>query len=139
MALHELFILTTINCNATHKERMTLKKKYINSLFIALSIYVFIQSTFFAEKIAFLIYYLAPPKINGIPVSFSPYHLVPYFNLVLYCGASISGLLFYLGVEPFITLQMKNRRIVGSALTIIITPAYFLLLFTIFSAIQHLL
>ncbi len=134
-----IIILITINCNAIQKARMTLKKKFKNILFIALSIYLFIQSTFFVGKIAFLIYCLAPPKINGIPESFSPYHLVSYFNIVLYCGVSLSGILFYLGAEPFVTLQMKNRRIIGIALTIIITPVYFILLFTIFSGIQHLL
>ena len=116
---------------------MQLKKEYKNILFVVLSIYFFIQSTFFMDKIALFLYYLSPPQINGIPVSFSPYHLLPYFNLVLYCGVSISGILFFLGAEPLVTLRMEKRKIKGIALTIIIMPAYFILLFTIFSGLQH--
>ena len=116
---------------------MVHKSKFINILFFILSIYFFFQSTFFAGNIAFLAYYLWPPKSNGIPASFSPYLLIPYFNFALYCGLSISGILFCLSAEPFMTRLFKHRRIISVPLTIIFTPIFFILLYALFTVAQY--
>jgi hypothetical protein len=106
---------------------------------LILSIYVFIQSTFFGGTIAHFLYFLTPPKVNGIQLSFSPYHLIPYFNIVLYAGLTVSGMLFCLASEPFIARRVKNKRIISIPISIIIVPFYFIVIYIITACVKNLL
>jgi hypothetical protein len=107
--------------------------------YLILSIYVFLQSTFFGGTIAHFLYFFAPPKVSGIQLSFSPYHLIPYFNFVLYAGLTVSGILFCLASEPFIARRMKYTRIISIPASIIILPFYFIVIYISFTCVKNLL
>jgi hypothetical protein len=106
-------------------------KKYLSVLFLAFSIYCFIQSTFFFGSVAQYLYFLFPPRNNGIPLSFSPYQLIPYCNWVLVTGLILSGIFFCLAAGPFVTRFFKNKRGISFLLTVLATPFYFLVLYTL--------
>jgi hypothetical protein len=114
-------------------------QKYRQIFYLILSFYVFIQSTFFGGTIAHFFYYLAPPKVNGIQLSFSPNHLIPYFNIVFYAGLTVSGILFCLASEPFIARRINNKRIISIPVSIIIVPFYFLFIYISTAGVKNLL
>lgn len=117
---------------------MTLKK-YVSALFLLLSIYCFVFPTIFGGTLARYLYFLAPPKSDGAPLPFAPHQLVPYYNTVIYSGLVISGLLFCVAVEPYITPRFKNRRAVSVPVTLLVTPVYFVLLFLITAGVKKIL
>ncbi len=114
-------------------------KKYTRILFLILSVYVFVQCTLFMGKVADLLFCLTAPKIEGGPVFYSPYGMIPYFNIVLYGGLIISGVFFFLSAEPFFAHRFKNKRIISMPLTIVITPFYFILLYLSSAGVHNLL
>jgi hypothetical protein len=61
---------------------MNFFQKYRQIFYLILSVYVYLQSTFFGGTIAHFLYSLVPPKVNGIQLSFSPYDHVRYFNII---------------------------------------------------------
>jgi hypothetical protein len=105
---------------------------------LLLSIYFFVQSTIFGGAIAYFLYSLAPPTKDGIPLSFSPQHLPPYFNMVLYVGLFLSLALFIVYAEPIVTRIFKNRRTLGIPITIAAVPFYFILLYLVSTGIKNL-
>lgn len=106
-------------------------RKYLSGLFLAFSTYCFIQSTFFFGSIAHYLYFLFPPKENGIPLSFSPYHLIPYCNWVIGIGIVLSCIFFFMAALPFTTQWFKDRRWVSFPLTVLATPFYFIMLYIV--------
>ena len=114
-------------------------RKYLGGLFITLSIYCFVQSTFFFGTIAHYLYFRFPPQENGIPLSFSPYHLIPYCNWVLRIGWILSCVLFVLAIEPYTTAWLKNRRLASIPIAILITPIYFILIYFIAYSVKIIL
>jgi hypothetical protein len=105
-------------------------------LLLGLSIYTFLQCTFFIGKAAHLLFYLSAPSVNGYPLLFSPYDMAYYFNVVFYTGLLISGLLFIAFTEPSIRRLVKSNRFISIPLSIIVTPLYFVLLFCCASGIS---
>lgn len=106
-------------------------RKYLSGLFLIFSIYCFIKSTFFFGSVAHYLYFLFPPRENGIPLSFSPYYLIPYCNCVLGAGLILSNIFFCLAVEPFVSKWFKNRRWISLLLTFLATPFYFIALYAV--------
>lgn len=117
---------------------MVIKKNYKFFLYMILSVYFFLQCTFFIEKPTLLLHYLFAPKMYGFLTSFSPYDLVPYFNIVLKGGLLISGLFFVFAAEPFIKPRVKGRRVISIPIAIVTTPFYFIFLYLTFYGIQAL-
>jgi hypothetical protein len=113
------------------------KKRF---LFFVLSIYVFVQCTFFMADTAQLLFTLSSPRIafDGQPILLSPYNIISYCNIVLYSGIIISGFLFMVSAEPIIRHRLKNRVLISIPLVIIVTPFYFMLLYLIFQGVQSL-
>lgn len=116
-------------------------KKYkfiLPSILSVLSIYFFIQCTFFIEKPAHMLHYLFSSKMYGFLTSFSPYDLIPYFNIVFRAGLFISGLFFVFAAEPLIKSRVKGRRVISIPIAIVTTPFYFIFLYLTFYGIQAL-
>lgn len=108
---------------------MAFTSRHIRWLFFALSVYAFLQCTFFIGAPAHLLLYLTAPSVDGHPVLLSPYDMVRYFNIVFNTGLMISGLLFIASAEPVIKHRVKNRRYISLPLAILATPFYFILLY----------
>lgn len=117
---------------------MVLKVNFKTTILLLISVYLFLQCTFFIKIPAFLIYTMMDTIIHGQLRSFSPYNLIPYYNTVFYVGLLLSGLLFVLAILPFVKRRANCRTLYSLPLTIIICPFYFGLLYLTFSGIKNI-
>jgi len=84
--------------------------KYLRYIYIPLSIYVLVQTSFFPEKIAQILMYVFEPRLNGRAALSSPGEIARYYNIVVYSGLGISCLLFLTGIKLFLNGIFKNRQ-----------------------------
>jgi hypothetical protein len=68
--------------------------KYRIFVYLGLSVYIFIQTSFFPSLFARPLIAMFEPKIDGRITIISPYVLVWYYNIVTYVGLLISVPLF---------------------------------------------
>jgi ABC-type Na+ efflux pump permease subunit len=116
-----------------------LAQKQKQFVYLIFSVYFFVQFTFWGGNIAHFFYFLIPPKVNGIPVSFSPYHVIPYFNFVLSAGLILSGVFFLFAAEPFVAQRFSNKKIYSTLTTIILVPFFFCFIYFSSIGVKNLL
>jgi hypothetical protein len=86
--------------------------KYKIFVYLGLSVYIFIQTSFFPGLFAHPFISMFEPKIDGRITILSPYVLVWYYNIVTYVGLLISVPLFLHAIE------LTNIRIFTSKATL---------------------
>lgn len=122
------FYIQSINSSINFK-RMPISLSNKNTLLFLFSIASFLLSTLFLGQTAHLLLRWTAPKIDGNPVLFSPYNLISYYNLALYAGLAISGILFFMAVEPTVFKYLNKSRIISIPVAVLITSVYYLVIY----------
>lgn len=116
----------------------TKKVLYIGYFYFFLSIYIFIQTSFFPQQPArFLIYFFAP-KIDNTSIIFSPYDHVRYLNIVVYCGLAVSGTFFLKSLNIFLQRIIKKSELINRLINLAITLSTLTLVFLCTVKVYHL-
>ena len=116
------------------------RKKALNFgyFYFFLSIYIFIQASFFPQQPARFLIYSYAPKIDNTSIIFLPYDHVRYLNIVVYCGLAISGTFFLKSLNIFFQRILKKSEMINRIIETAITLLIFTLVFLCTVKVYHL-
>ena len=104
-----------------------MKKRILNSnllgvgIYFLLSIYVFVQASFFPQKIAQFLIRMFQPRIGHQAILFSPDDHVRYYNIVLYAGLGIFSVLLSKGFKGLLRIKANHEGIVYRVIATLLT------------------
>lgn len=90
------------------------KPKYKIFIYLILSLYLLIQTTFFPQKLAHLLMAMFEPTVDGRTMITSPYDIVRYYNLVVYGGLTVAGSFFLEALELVLHRFAKDRGLAAN-------------------------
>lgn len=111
--------------------------QYLPYFYLMLSIYIFVQATFFPQKPAnILINFLNPQLDSGVSV-FLVHDYVRYLTIVVYTGLAISGAFFFLAIDKILFQRVESKK-TYNVIHLIITQLNFILGFLCGVKVYHL-
>lgn len=113
-------------------------KTYRIYVYLLISIYIFIQTSFFPQKLAHPLMGLFEHTPDGRTIISSPQDIVMYYNMVVYGGLAISGSLFLEACRLILRRIAKSNEIVGGAIDLVFRLLVVATVFLCTSAIYHL-
>lgn len=120
------------------KNKSNRLNQYLPYFYLMLSIYIFVQATFFPQKPANILINLFSPKLDsGISV-FSISDHIRYLTIVVYSGLAISGAFFFLALDK-ILLHWVHRTWAYNVIHLIITQSNLILGFLCGVKVYHLI
>ncbi len=107
-------------------------------LYLLLSVYIFVQTSFFPQILSDSLIYFFGPKLNEKSVIFSPYDHIRYNNIVVYCGLALSGTLLLKAAKLVLHNLFKDREKIKRYTDIAISLTTIPLVFLCTVAVYHL-
>lgn len=113
-------------------------KTYKVYLYLLVSIYIFIQTSFFPQKLAHLLMTVFASTADGKTIITSPHTMVQYYNIVVCGGLAIAGTLFLVALRLVVRRFAKGRGIVVDTIELVFRLLAVVLIFLCTVTIYHL-
>lgn len=92
------------------KRNVDILKQYLPYFYLILSLYIFIQTTFFPKAIADILIDIVNPKLDSGNTAFLIQDYVRYLTIVVYSGLAISSAFFFTALDILILKWIKSIK-----------------------------